>query len=308
MTNQSPKVSTGLKTASSPKQDNGNGKGKDNDKGKNKGDSRGLFSGVGILTGLSIAWIVLLVLSAVLVSVLPGVDPSTNDYSALSKPPSLSYPLGTDNLGRNVLVRTLYGARSSILIACIAVIVGGAVGTFLGVGAGYLRGKFDSLLGFLVDVMLSIPALLIVITIVALRGPSLMTIALIIAIMSIPAFARIARASALTVSGESYVLAAKTLGASRMSIMFREVMPNVLPAVVPYALTSAANAIILEGALSFLGYGLRPPTPSWGGLISDGRSQLADAPWVTMGPALMLCLTIIAINLLSEHIIRRITK
>ncbi|MDO5677267.1 MAG: ABC transporter permease [Propionibacteriaceae bacterium] len=251
---------------------------------------------------IAMIWLGLLVIGVVLAIALPGADPYSNNYDSLGLPPSLSHPLGTDALGRDVLVRTLYGARSSLIIALMAVLVGGLIGTLLGTAAGYLRGWLDTVLGFVIDVLLALPSLLLVITIVALRGPSLMTISLVIALLSIPTFARISRAAALSISGESFVVAARTLGASHSTIVVREILPNVLPVITPYALTSAANAIILEGALSFLGYGLRPPLPSWGGLIADGRSQLSDAPWVTMGPALVLCLTIMAINIIGDYL------
>lgn len=250
-------------------------------------------------------WLTVLVIGVVLVSVIPGADPSANDYFNLVSAPSLQHPFGTDNLGRDVLVRTLYGARASLLIATIAVLGGGLLGTLLGAMAGFLRGWFDNVLGFLIDTLLALPALMLVITVVALRGPSLGIIATLIAIMSVPTFARISRASAMTISSQSFVTAARTLGASNLWIVVREVLPNVAPVVLPYSLTAVANSIILEGALSFLGYGLRPPLPSWGGLIADGRSQLSDAPWVTMLPALVLCLTIMAINVLGDRLTDR---
>ena len=174
----------------------------------------------------------------------------------------------------------------------------------MGTAAGYLRGWLDSVLGFLIDTLLALPALLLVITVVALRGQALGDRRLI-GILFVPTFARISRAASMTISVESFVTAARTLGASKLTIVVREVLPNVAPVVLPYALTAVAHSIILEGALSFLGYGLRPPLPSWGGLIADGRSQLSDAPWVTMMPALVLCLTIMAVNIIGDHLSSR---
>lgn len=260
---------------------------------------------LGVLPWCALGWLGILTLAVVAAKLWPGVDPAANDYTALMAPPSPAHLLGTDNLGRDVFVRTLEGAGYSLAIAVIAVGCGGSIGVLLGTAAGYMRGVADAALGVLIDVMLAVPALLVAITVVALRGPSLVSISIIIALVTVPPFARVARSAALTVSNQSYVTAARTLGASHGAIVLREVLPNVLPQVEPLALTTAAGSIILEGALSFLGYGLRPPASSWGGLIADGRSQLANAPWVTLGPAVLLCLTILAINILSEYLSER---
>lgn len=254
------------------------------------------FNNPNIAGGLAVGWLGLLVLVVAICYVVPAFDPNVNDYTAILQAPSAAHPMGTDNLGRDVFVRTMYGAGASLLIALIAVFVGGALGVLIGTTVGYFRGWADQVFSFFVDTLLAFPSLLLVVTVVALRGPSLTNIALIIALMSIPTFGRMARASAMTLSGEAFVMAARTMGASHWHIIFKELMPNVLPTVAPYAITAAANAIILEGAISFLGFGLRPPAPSWGGLIADGRDQLAQAPWVSLGPAILLCITILAIN------------
>lgn len=249
---------------------------------------------------LSAGWLIVLVLGAIFAGFL---DPYANNYAELSAAPSLQYPMGTDNLGRDMLARTLHGARSSAIVALLTVLVGGGVGLILGVISGYYKnGPIDSALGFLSDVMMAVPVLVIVSVIVSLRGPTLLTISLTLAIFSIPSFLRVTRAATMTIAGENYVLAARTLGASTGRILFKEILPGVLPQLKPYILTSAASAIIGEGSLSFLGFGLQPPEPSWGNLIAEGRTQLNVAPWVTMGPALVLCLTLLAINVIAEHL------
>ncbi|WP_430591384.1 ABC transporter permease [Humidisolicoccus flavus] len=263
---------------------------------------RRLSSRPPILVTLAALWLLVLTALAFGISFIPGIDPRATDYNNLVAAPSLGHLFGTDNLGRDVFVRTMFGAQASIMIAALVIVVGGGAGLLLGVIGGYLRGPFDAIIGFATDVLMALPALLLVITVVTLRGPSLLTIGLILAILAIPAFSRIARAATRSVTRSPYVVAARTLGASPLRIMLREVLPAVVPIVTPFALTAIASAIIAEGAMSFLGFGLQPPAPSWGGLIADGRSQLASAPWVTMLPAAVLCGTILAVNVIGEHL------
>ncbi|MEZ3161150.1 ABC transporter permease [Microbacterium sp. BWT-B31] len=250
---------------------------------------------------LSAGWLILLFVAAVAFVLGVGADPLANNYAALSRPPSAAHPFGTDNLGRDVLARSLHGAGASATVALATVVVGGGIGILLGVWAGLMRGVVEGVIGFLTDVAIALPGLIVISTIVTLTGPSLPTIALTIAGFSIPVFARLSRASTLSVATENHVVVARTLGASRWRIVTREVLPSVLPRMTPLLMISVAASIVAEGALSFLGFGLRPPQPSWGSLIADGRAQLADAPWVALFPALLLCLTILSINVLGEH-------
>lgn len=229
-------------------------------------------------------------------------DPLANDYSAISQPPSFAHLFGTDNLGRDVFARAMTGGIASATVALVTVLVGGGVGVILGVWAGVQRGFADALVGFLTDTAIALPGMIVVSTIVTLSGPSLPVISLTIAIFTIPIVARMARAATLTVATENYVTAARMLGASGPRILFREVLPGVLPLTAPYLLTTVAASIVAEGSLSFLGFGLRPPQPSWGGMIAEGRSQLVDAPWVTFFPALLLCATVLAINVLGDRV------
>ena len=250
---------------------------------------------------VALVWLCLLGVAALAAALGLTADPLTNDYTVISQAPSPAHPFGTDNLGRDVLSRSLHGAGASAIVALVTVVVGGGLGILLGVWAGLRRGVVDAVTGFLTDTTIALPSLIVVATIVALAGPSLPTISLTIAAFAVPVFARLSRSATLTIATENYVVAARTLGASGWRILTREVLPSVLPLMIPFIMTTIATAIVAEGALSFLGFGLRPPEPSWGGLIADGRTQLAVAPWVTLFPALLLCLTILSINVLGEH-------
>ena len=246
-------------------------------------------------------WLVVLAVAALAAVLGLTIDPLANDYATISQSPSLAHPFGTDNLGRDVFSRSLHGASASAVVALVTVVVGGGIGILLGVWAGLRRGIADAITGFLTDVTIALPSLIIVATIVTLAGPSLPTISLTIAAFAIPVFARLSRSATLSIATENHVIVARTLGASGWRVLTREVLPGVLPVMMPFVLTTLATAIVAEGALSFLGFGLRPPEPSWGGLIAEGRTQLALAPWVTGFPALLLCLTILSINVLGEH-------
>ncbi|MFE3942418.1 ABC transporter permease [Streptomyces sp. NPDC059118] len=254
---------------------------------------------IGIL--LASGWLILLGAATLAWVLGAGTDPLANDYAAISLPPSAEHLFGTDNLGRDVLARSLHGAGASATVAIVTVLVGGGIGIQLGLWAGLARGPVDAVIGFFTDAAIALPGLIIISTVVTLTGPSLPTIALTIAGFSIPVFCRLSRASTLAVATENHVVVARTLGAGRWRIVTCEVLPGVLPRMTPFIMTTVAGSIVAEGALSFLGFGIRPPQPSWGSLISDGRVQLVDAPWVALFPALLLCLTILSINVLGER-------
>lgn len=245
--------------------------------------------------GLAVAWLALLGVTTVAALLGAFDDPLANDYGVVSQAPGAEHWFGTDNLGRDVFARSVHGAAASGTVALVTVLVGGGIGILLGVVAGLARGPVDALVGFLTDTAIALPGLIVISTIVTLTGPSLPTIALI------PVFTRMSRAATLSVATENHVVVARTLGASRWRVVSREVLPGVLPMMMPFILTTLAGSIVAEGALSFLGFGLRPPEPSWGSMIAEGRIQLVNAPWVTLFPALLLCLTILSVNVLGEH-------
>ncbi|MBT1170638.1 ABC transporter permease [Bifidobacterium sp. SO4] len=258
-----------------------------------------LRSRITVVRGAALAWIVILV-ALVVYSYAARLDAYGNDYTALSQVPSAAHLFGTDNLGRDVFARTMRGATISAVVGLTAVLIGFSCGLVLGMVSGYLRGFADTFVEFVCDVAFAVPPMLIISTIVALRGPSITVIACSIGIFSIPMFTRMCRAATIAIASENYVTAARVQGAGLARIIMREILPGVLPQISAYAFTALARAIVTEGSLSFLGFGMRPPTPSWGGLIAEGRTQLAAAPWVTLCPVAALCLTIFAINTIKE--------
>ena len=215
-------------------------------------------------------------------------------------PPSPAHPFGTDSLGRDVLARTVYGAKVSIQVALTAVLVAAAVGSPIGIVAGYAGGTVETLLMRVVDVLLGFPALVLAIGLVAALGFSLTNVIIALGVVYVPQFARIARSSALSVSEEAYVDAARAMGYSRAHIVFREVLPNSVSPLLVQASLLMAFAIIAEASLSFLGLGVQPPTPTWGGMVSAGSGYLTSAPWISLFPGLAILLSVLGFNLVGD--------
>jgi peptide/nickel transport system permease protein len=243
--------------------------------------------------------------AAIFADVLPIDDPLALDPAASRTGPSRSHLLGADQLGRDLLAQIAHGARVSLLVGFVAtgfaVLVGGTVGLM----AGFLRGKVETFLMAVVDIMLSVPALILAIALTAFLGASLRNVILAIAILAVPAFARMSRAQALSISERDFVRAARSLGAGRTRILLFEVAPNVAPSVLAYSLIIVAVAIVVEGSLSFLGLGVPPPRPTWGGMISAGKSDLSSAPHISMIPAAVMFVTILSLNVVGEKLRRR---
>ena len=252
-------------------------------------------------TLLALAWMVLLLVAALFAPWLPLADPANDaDYAQLSALPSAAHWLGTDDVGRDILARVVWGARISLAVGLSAVAIGLTIGGALGLCAGYFRGRFEQVVLWALDVVLSFPPLVLAMTISALLGPSLTNVTLAIGFISIPAFARVTRAATLSLAGREFVLAAQSLGASHADVLLRELLPNVLLAVATYGLTHIAVSIATEGGLAFLGLSVPPPAASWGALIAQGRPVLAEAPHVALLPALVLFATVLALNLLGD--------
>ncbi|WP_062304010.1 ABC transporter permease [Demequina subtropica] len=254
-----------------------------------------------VATAASAGWLILLAVLTLVSIATPLLDPYYQDFLGAKLEPSLAHPFGTDGNGRDVFARTVAGAQNSLVVAVITLGVGAVGGTLIGVAAGYFRGALDNVIGFLIDAVLAIPALLLIITIVSFRGPSITSIGTTIGLLMIPAFARVTRSIALTVRERDYVKAAVLIDTPTPRILVRAVLPAVAPALVSYAFTAMTAAIVAEGSLSFLGYGLAAPAPSWGGIIAEGRSDLATAPWITLAPALALAATVMAITTIGER-------
>lgn len=214
--------------------------------------------------------------------------------------PSLAHPFGTDALGRDVLARTIYGAKVSIQVALTAVPVAAVIGSVLGVLAGYTRGHLETVLMRAVDVVLGFPALVLAIGLVAVLGFSLANVIIALSIVYVPQFARIARSAAVSVSNEAYIDAARAMGYSTPHILLREVLPNCLSPLLVQASLLMAFAIIAEASLSFLGLGVQPPTPTWGQMVSDGSGYLTSAPWISLFPGAAIFLTVLGFNLIGD--------
>ena len=254
---------------------------------------------------IALAWLGALGLGALLVGVLPIPDPDVADYGAYLAGPSAAHPLGTDELGRDILSRTLHGARVSLSLAVITVGLGLVIGTALGLIAGYFKGLWDTVIGVGVDIVLAFPVLILILVVVAIRGPSFEGLVFGMAIGTLPAFIRMARAHTLVWAGREFVLASRGLGARSPRLIFGSVLPMVLPSMLVYALIVGAGVMMAEGALSFLGYGVPLPASSWGGMIASGRQVLASAPLVVAVPSFTLIFTVMALNVLGNRFERK---
>ncbi|MBZ6078266.1 ABC transporter permease [Microvirga puerhi] len=257
------------------------------------------------------ARISLVILGIVLVCALvPGFlvthDPFAQDLSLRLVPPVWAekgvagYWLGTDQLGRDTLSRIIEGTRITVLVSLFAVAVSGLVGIGAGLVAGFYGGKADAVILRLIDIQLAFPLILLVIAIVAVVGPSLTNLIIIMGLSGWPRFARVVRGSVLTVRHLEFVDAARSIGASRIRIMTQHILPNILSAIIVYASFEIARMILLEATLSFLGLGVQPPTPTWGGMISDGRKYVSLSWAVSLAPGIVIAFVILAFNILGD--------
>lgn len=247
-------------------------------------------------------WCAMVVLLAVFANFLPLWNPDTPDYKDIAGPPSPEHWLGTDQLGRDMLSRLIYGARASLQIGFFAVLLGMTVGVVLGLLAGHLRGWVDTLITGAADIVLAFPTLIFIMVLVAVRGASAGVLIFGLAVVMVPTFTRLARANSLVWSRRDFVTASKVLGARQVRSMFRDILPNVLPALIAYSFVVVAVIMVAEGSLSFLGFGVQPPTPSWGSMIAGGRQMLSTAPHIVMFPALALFLTVLSFNLIGDYL------
>ncbi|MEU1981020.1 ABC transporter permease [Nocardia sp. NPDC019395] len=253
-------------------------------------------------------WIVLVVAAAVTADWLPLPDPNeiTDDFSA--SPGSGSHLLGTDALGRDILSRCVFGARVSISVAIGGTAIAMVIGVALGMVAGYFRGAIDRTISLLVNFLLAFPALIFLIALVAARGPGLPTLVMGLALLGVPNFARVARANTIAFADREFVTAAKALGAGPLRILTRELLVNVMLPVISLALVVMATLVVAEGSLSFLGLGVPPPTPSWGGMLSAGRESLSEYPHLVLIPSVFFFLTVFSFNSLGDRMRGRIGR
>lgn len=246
----------------------------------------------------------LVLLMGLLLLVIIGPSLSPFDPIRLSaerlRPPSWTHPLGTDQLGRDVLVRLLFGGRISLQVAIVAVGIGGLVGVCAGVPAGYLGGKPDLVVMRLIDIVQAFPSILLALALVSALGPNLHNAILAVGVSSVPSYARVARGSVLGTKHLPYVDAARVIGAGPLDVMVRHILPNVLPALVVLATTSAGLAVSAAASLGFLGLGAQAPLPEWGTMLNDGRNFLRLAWWMATFPGLAIMLMVLATNLVGD--------
>lgn len=222
------------------------------------------------------------------------------NYSSTLIAPCLEHPLGTDELGRDVLARIVHGSRLSLEIALLSTAISLSVGGIIGAYAGYIGGRFDSVMMRIMDIFLAIPNMLLALAIVAALGHNLMNLIIAIAISDIPRFARILRSTVLSIKDNDFVEAARAAGAKRSTIVFREVIPNCLAPLIVQASIVMAAAIILAAGLSFIGLGVQPPAPEWGAMLSSGRAYIRDYQYLVLFPGLAIVITVLAFNLLGD--------
>jgi peptide/nickel transport system permease protein len=259
---------------------------------------RRLLRRKGAVFGLFV--IALLVAAALLAPLISPYDPSLQTWTAVRKAPSALHWFGTDDVGRDVLARVIYGAQASLMAGIISVAIAIALGVPAGLIAGYVGGFVDALFGRITDAMLACPFLILAIALAAFLGPSLGNAMIAIGITTTPIFIRLTRAQVMAVKVEDYVEAARAVGNPHWRIALVHILPNILPALLVQATLSLAAAIIAEASLSFLGLGQQPPAPSWGSMLNAAQRFLVNAPWMAVWPGLAIFLAVLSFNLVGD--------
>lgn len=257
---------------------------------------------------LAVVFLVVLAIIAVVPWVFGVANPLATAPQDSFAGPSLHHLFGTDEFGRDLFSRVVYGARVSLGTAAAVVICSMAIGIPLGLVAGYFEGATDTLIMRLVDVVLAFPAILLAMGLIAVLGQGMLNGAIAVAVVAIPGFARLTRASVLSQKQRDYVLAARSIGASQGRLMFKTVLPNCLGPLLVQAAFIATWAILLEASLSFLGLGVKPPTPSWGQMLSDGKNFLYQSPWYGLFPGIALTLVVLSFNTVGDTAQRLIDR
>ncbi len=259
---------------------------------------RRLFRRKGAVAGLIV--IAAFVVLAVLAPLVAPYDPIATSWLLIRKAPTAAHWFGTDELGRDIAVRVIYGARASLVAGVISVGIALGIGVPLGLISGYLGGFIDALISRITDAMLAVPFLILAIALAAFLGPSLGNAMIAIGITTTPIFVRLTRGQVMSVKVEDYVEAARAVGNPRWRIALFHILPNILPALLVQATLSIAAAIIAEAALSFLGLGQQPPSPSWGSMLNAAQRFLVNAPWMAVWPGLAIFLVVLSFNLVGD--------
>lgn len=251
-----------------------------------------------VLLGLAI--IVVMILGALLAPLLTPYDPNAQQLNEGLSRPSWSHPLGQDRLGRDILARTLYGARISLWVGISTALISLIIGMIIGATAGFLGGVVDEMLTRVIDVLLAFPGILLALVLMALLGPSLNNVILALCLVGWVGYARLARAQVLSIRERTYITAARSIGATQGRIICSHILPNILPPLLVEATFGIGGAIVGEAGLSFLGFGVQPPTPSWGAMLNEGRQFLLIAPHLTTFPGLAIMLVVLGFNFFGD--------
>lgn len=254
--------------------------------------------------GIAGLWLIGLVLVAIFAPLLSHFQYDVQDLKGAYAAPSARNWFGTDEFGRDLLTRMMYGARTSLSVSSVAICISVLAGMVLGASAGYFGGRFDRMVTVIVDLTWSFPEILVALMLVAIIGPGVTGTMAAISVAYLAQFTRLTRAQIMAIKGETYIEAARSLGGRDSHIVLHHLIPNALAPVLVSAMLATGDAIILEATLGFFGLGAQPPTPSWGGMMSSGTAQLFKAPWIILFPGLAVAITVFAINLYGDALIR----
>jgi ABC-type dipeptide/oligopeptide/nickel transport system permease subunit len=252
------------------------------------------------------AIMLLVVATAVCAPLIVPYNPLTVDIQHRLAPPAWmdggtrAHLLGTDQVGRDLLSRVIYGGRVSLIIGMAAVIVSSSIGVLLGLAAGYFAGRIDWTIMTVINVMLTFPFVLLALAVIAVLGPSLVNMIIVLGVADWPLYARVIRAETMAIREREFVMAGRALGMSHLRIVFRQILPNLVSVIVVIATLQVARVIILESFLSFLGLGVQPPTPAWGNMLGEGRVYMLNSWWIATFPGLAIFITTLAINLMGN--------
>ena len=244
--------------------------------------------------------IILLLVTAVFAPLLAPYNPYQQDLNNILDKPSLNHPLGTDSLGRDTLSRIVYGSRTSLLVGVVAIFMASAIGMFLGLISGYFGGVTNTVIMRLIDALMTIPMILLALTIAALLGGGIKNIILALGVALVPPYARLMRGQAISIKENDYVLAGRAMGAKNMRVMFRHVAPNCFPPLIVLMTMMMGSAILAEAGLSFLGIGISPPGAAWGAMVSEGYRYLLSMPVLSFAPGLAIMLVVFAFNMVGD--------
>lgn len=261
-----------------------------------------IFSSINqnVLLFLGAAIVLFFIIVALFAPYIATYDPAVTNLTATFLPPNAEHYFGTDDIGRDVFSRVVYGTRVSLFVGFIAVGISLAIGVILGLASGYYGGKVDSIIMRFTDIMLSFPTFFLILAVIAFLKPSLVNVMIVIGLTGWMGVARLVRAEVMSIKNREYITAAVLQGLSHKRIMFKHILPNVLSPVFVTATLSIAGAILLESSLSFLGLGVQPPTPSWGNILTDGQENIIHAWWLSLFPGLAIVFTALGYNLLGE--------